>query len=141
MSRRTQRVESVIREAIGMLLLTKISDPRIDPARTSVTRVEVPADLLTARVYVSVMGTEAEQRNALRALRHAAGHIQELMARQVQLRTTPRLDFQPDVQFKKVIQTQAILQQVGEELRHQDELRGAATPSADEEPPPEEGCA
>ena len=139
MSRRTDRVGSLIRDTVGMLLLTKLSDPRIDPARTSVTRVEVPADLLSAKVYISVMGTEAEQRNALRALQHAAGHIQELMMRQIELRTTPILDFQADVQFKKAIQTQAIIQQVSEELRRKDEARGASSPPADVGPRPEEG--
>ena len=138
MSRRTQRIESLIRDTIGMLLLTKIADPRIDPARTSVTRVEVPADLLSARVYISVIGTEAQQRNALRALQHAAGHIQELMMRQIELRTTPILDFQADVQFKKAIQTQAIIQQVSEELRRKDEERGASSPPASAEAPPKE---
>jgi ribosome-binding factor A len=134
MSRRTERISSLIRETIGSLLISKMSDPRIDPARTSVTKVEVPADLLTAKVYISVMGTEAEQRTTLRALQHAAGHIQELMAREISLRTTPRLSFEADVQFKKAIQTQAILQQVSEELRRQDELRGG-TPPAESQPP------
>jgi ribosome-binding factor A len=127
MSRRTQRIESLIRDTIGMLLLTKIADPRIDTARTSVTRVEVPTDLLTAKVYVSVMGTEAEQRSTLRALRHAAGHIQELMARQVQLRVTPKLNFLLDEQFKKTLQTLAIIQQATEEIRLKDEKRGLAS--------------
>ena len=44
MSRRTDRIASLIRDTVGMLLLTKMSDPRIDPALTSITRVEVPAD-------------------------------------------------------------------------------------------------
>jgi len=134
MSRRTERVSSLIRDTIGSLLISKLSDPRIDPARTSVTKVEVPADLLTAKVYISVMGTEAEQRTTLRALQHAAGHIQELMAREISLRTTPRLSFEADVQFKKAIATQAILQQVSEELHRQDEQRGGAPPGEPQPP-------
>jgi ribosome-binding factor A len=117
MSRRTERVASLIRDTIGQLLLTKLSDPRIDSALTSVTRVEVPDDLLTARVYVSVVGTESQQRNALRALRHAAGHIQELMMRQIQLRFTPILDFALDEQFKKTLKTYQLIDQAMAEIR------------------------
>ena len=73
MSRRTERVGNLIRSTIGELLLSKISDPRIDPARTSITRVEVPEDLLSAKVYISVLGNETQERTTLRALRHAAG--------------------------------------------------------------------
>ena len=128
MNRRTERIASLIRDTVGMLLLTKMSDPRIDPARTSITRVEVPADLLTAKVFISVMGTEAQQRSTLRALTHAAGHIQELMMREIELRNTPRLSFELDVQFKKALETHAIIQQVSEELRRKDALRGGDSP-------------
>ncbi len=79
MKRRTERVSSLVRDVLGQILLSKISDPRIDPARVSVTRVEMPEDLLTARVFVSVMGSESQQRNVLRALQHASGRIQELL--------------------------------------------------------------
>jgi len=120
MSRRTQRVASLIRNTIGQLLLSKISDPRIDPARTSVTRVEVSEDLAGAKVYISVVGTEAKQRLAVQALRHAAGYIQELMARQIQLRNTPLLDFQTDKKFKETLQTLAIIDEAMREIRHKE---------------------
>jgi ribosome-binding factor A len=126
MTRRTERVESLIRDTIGQLLLTKISDPRIDPARTSVTRVEVPEDLLTAKVYVSVMADEAGQRTALRALRHAAGRIQKLMMREIELRNTPVLDFHLDRNFKKTLETLQIIQQAMDEIHRKDEQRQAA---------------
>ena len=135
MSRRTERIASLIRDTVGMLLLTKLSDPRIDPARTSITRVEVPADLLSAKVYISVMGSEGDQRNTLRALQGAAGHIQELMMREIELRNTPILSFALDVQYKKSLQTLALIQQASEELRRKEELRGgAATEQPGEEP-------
>lgn len=117
MTRRKDRVANLVRNTIGQLLLSKISDPRIDPAKTSVTRVDIPEDLLTAKVYISVMGTDAEQRRTLRALRHAAGHIQELMMRQISLRHTPALEFLLDKNFKKTLQTYAIIEQAMEEIR------------------------
>ncbi len=93
MGRRSERVGNLIRQTIGELLLSKLSDPRLDPAITSVTHVEMTDDLLGAKVYVSVMGDGADQRKTLRALQHAAGHIQKLMMRQIRLRNTPVLDF------------------------------------------------
>ena len=103
------------------MILSNLSDPRIDPARVSVTRVEVPADLVTAKVYVSVMGTEAEQRNALRALRHAAGHVQELMMRQVKLRHTPVLQFVLDTNLKKTLETLQIIDEAMAEIRSKEQ--------------------
>jgi ribosome-binding factor A len=112
-----------MRKITGELLLTKLSDPRIDRARTSVTRVEVAEDLLTAKVYISVMGTEGRQNRTLQALRHASGHIQELIMRQMSLRTTPVLSFVADTEFKKTIETLNIIQRVADEIRQKDEAR------------------
>jgi ribosome-binding factor A len=131
MSRRTERVASLIRETIGHLLLAKLSDPRVDPALTSVTRVEVPEDLLTARVYVSVVGTVSQQRNALRALSHAAGHLQELMKRQIQLRNTPVLEFALDEKFKKTLETYQLIDQAMAEIRAKEDRQLSASDPAD----------
>jgi len=138
MTRRTERVGSLIRDAIGRVLLTKLSDPRIDPARTSVTRVAVPEDLLTAKVYVSVLGTDAEARRTLRALRHASGHIQELMRQRVSLRHTPVLEFELDTSFKKTLQTLEIIEQAMEEIR-QKQGPGSAEDGHPAENPPGQG--
>jgi ribosome-binding factor A len=129
MSRRTERVANLIRNTIGRILPAKLSDPRIDPARTSITRVEVSDDLLSARVYFSVMGTEAEQRRTLQALRHAAGHIQELMMDDIRLRNTPILVFEIDRRFKKTLETLQIIQQVMEEIHQKEQARALRVPA------------
>ena len=105
---------------IGRMLLTKLSDPRIDPARTSVIRVEVPEDLLTARVYISVIGSDAEARNAVRALQHAAGHVQELLGEKISLRHTPILSFELDTKYKKTIETLDIIERAMDEIRQKE---------------------
>ena len=117
MSRRTDRVDSLVRRTLGQLLLTRLSDPRIDPARTTITNVTVSEDLASAKVYVSVIGSQADQRKALAALKHAAGHLQELMMRQVSLRQTPVLNFVLDTNFKKALETLEIIDQAMAELR------------------------
>ena len=126
MSRRTERVGNLIRSTIGELLLSKISDPRIDPARTSITRVVVSEDLLAAKVYVSVLGTEHQQRTTIRALAHAAGHIQELMMRKIQLRNTPILSFEPDTRFKKTLETYSVIQKAMDEIKQKEQLKNRA---------------
>ena len=123
-----------MRSTIGQLLLTKLSDPRIDPAKTTITHVEVPEDLLTAKVYVSVLGTEGEQRRTIRALQHAAGHVQKLMMRDIQLRHTPVLDFELDTKLRKTMQTLGLIEEAMDEIRQGeqdagDEAGTAAEPS------------
>jgi len=117
MTRRTDRVDSLVRQTLGRMLLTKLSDPRIDPARTTITNVTVSEDLASAKVHVSVMGSQADQRKALAALKHAAGHLQELLMREVSLRQTPVLNFILDTEFKKALATLEIIDQAMAEIR------------------------
>ena len=123
MSRRTERVGHLIRKTLGNLLLAKMSDPRFDPVKTSITRVEVPEDLLTAKVFISVAGDESEQSKTLSSLRHAAGFLQDRMMRRIQLRNTPRLEFQIDTQYKKTMETLSLISEISEELRLKDQAR------------------
>lgn len=132
MSRRTERVGNMIRNIIGELLLSKIADPRIDPAKTSVTRVDVAEDLLAAKVFVSVIGSEAEQRRALRGLSSASGHIQELMVRQMTLRNTPILQFVLDKNFKQGLRTLQLIQQAMDEIEQRQQQRDAQAPPAED---------
>ncbi len=125
MSRRTQRVSNLVRNALAKILHQRLADPRVDPARTSITRVEVPEDLLTAKVYVSVMGTPAQQRKTVNALKHAAGHLQELLGREISLRHTPVLTIEMDRQFKKTLQTLELIQQAMDEIHEKDQPESA----------------
>ncbi len=139
MSRRTQRVGNLIRQTLAEALFSKLADPRVTPARTSLTRVEVPEDLLTARVYVSVIGTESEQARAVEALQHAAGRLQELLMRKISLRHTPVLTFHPDEQFKKTLQTLDLIDQAMDDVRRREDLQEGpdrTPPETEQQEPP-----
>jgi ribosome-binding factor A len=90
---------SVVRQIVSDLLAKKLQDPRISRF-ASVTRVEVSGDLQVAKVYVSVMGSEAEQRGTMRALDHAKGHIQRILAKSIAARHCPELRFLADPSIK-----------------------------------------
>ncbi len=129
MSRRTERIGKLFQQHIGQILLTELSDPRLDPARTSVTRVRVQEDLLRAKVYVSILGTEAEQRRGLEALQHAAGRVQALLRQQVRLRHMPVLEFRTDEQFKGALRTWEIIREAMDEIRQRQAAPDAAAPA------------
>ena len=72
MSRRTERLGSIIQRELAMIILRELNDPRLT-GLPSITHVKVSPDLSIADVYVTVMGTEGQQTAALNALRHSAG--------------------------------------------------------------------
>ncbi len=121
MSRRTQRVANVIRQIIGEAILGKLADPRVNPARTSVTRVEIDEELVDARVYVSVMDEAPNQKLTINALRHAKGYFQEQVGRQLRIRHTPSLTFELDEQFKKTLETYRLIDEAMAEIRQKED--------------------
>jgi len=99
---RLARVSEVIREVASETILFELRDPRVK--LVTVTRAEVSGDLQHAKVYVSIMGTDKEQKLTLHGLRHATGFIQSRLASRLQTRFTPVLQFVLDEGVKKSIE-------------------------------------
>jgi ribosome-binding factor A len=109
-SRRAQKVAEAIREVVSMAILTELKDPRVKDV--TVTYVEVSSDLRHAKVHVSVMGDDTHQDLSLRGLQSAAGFLQAKIAKQLEMRYTPRLSFFLDQGVKHSIEIARILREV-----------------------------
>lgn len=109
-SRRVEQVSEEIQRNIGELLLREMRDPRIGFA--TVTSVDVSPDLEHARVYVSVLGTEEEERDSLRALRKASGFLRTELGRRMKIRHIPQLRFEMDRSTKQAIRISELLDEV-----------------------------
>lgn len=109
-SRRTAKVAEAVREQVATAILFGLKDPRVK--NVTVTRVEVTADLRSAKVYVSVMGDEKMQRLTLRGLQSARGFLQAKLAERVQIRYTPILHFELDQGVKRSIEASRLLREV-----------------------------
>jgi ribosome-binding factor A len=108
--RRVQKVSEAIREVVSMAILAEIKDPRVRDV--TVTFVEASGDLRTAKVHVSVMGDETHQNLTLRGLQSAAGFLQAKLARELELRYTPKITFLLDQGVKRSIEIAKILREV-----------------------------
>ncbi len=104
---RLARIAEVVREVAASTILFEIRDPRVKGV--TVTRSEVSADLQHAKVYVSVMGTEKQQRDAMIGLKNAAGFVQSRLADRLMTRFLPVLLFITDEGVKKSIEVARIL--------------------------------
>jgi ribosome-binding factor A len=82
-----------------------------------VTRAEVSADLQHAKVYVSIMGSEQEQKLAMHGLKHAAGFVQSKLASRLKTRFTPALKFILDEGVKKSIAVSRLINEALAESR------------------------
>ncbi|MCE2499775.1 MAG: 30S ribosome-binding factor RbfA [Dehalococcoidia bacterium] len=93
--RRIERVNGLLREEISALIASQVNDPRLKGIIT-ITRVQTASDLRNARVYVSVMGTEAVRREALDGIQSSASYLRRELRDRVALRYVPFLKFALD---------------------------------------------
>lgn len=95
MSRRTHRVEDLLRAELSSLILRRMNDPRVRLA--SISHVDVSPDLKRARVLLSALGSDSERQECLEALRHARGFLRTQLARGLRhMKSIPELLFELD---------------------------------------------
>lgn len=111
MSRRTERIGSLVQIELGTLLLRKTKDPRL--GFVTVTDVEMTDDLKFARVYYRAMNQDKQETQ--RALEHAAGYLQHEIAVALKLRFTPKLSFHWDESLDQGLRIERILEQLKKE--------------------------
>lgn len=112
MSRRTERMESLVQIELGELVLKKLKDPRV--GFVTITRVRIAPDLKTARVYYSALGAEEQKKEVGRGLEHAKGFLQREIAVSLKLRFTPKLSFSLDDTLDESLRIDQILYQLHE---------------------------
>jgi ribosome-binding factor A len=84
----------MLREEIAQIVGYELEDPRL--TMVTVTDVRVSDNLRDARVFVTIVGDEAEHQAAMAALRHAAPYVRKQLGFALSLRHTPEIHFVRD---------------------------------------------
>ena len=131
-------MNQLIREEISLLLQRELKDPRL--GFVTVTEVDVAKDLRTAKVYVSVLGSEAELRASLSALESARGFIRNWLVPRLRMRAVPHLTFHPDRSMAHAAHIQTVLEGLREREDPPREDDSRVSPPAGAGPPAEPGA-
>jgi ribosome-binding factor A len=91
---RTQRIAERIQREFAQLLITEISDPRLQGI--TVMDVEVDRELAYATIYVCAYDSKERKGEVMSALEGANGFIRRALAGLIPLRTFPQLRFRWD---------------------------------------------
>jgi ribosome-binding factor A len=107
-SHRAGRVrESLYREFSD--IVRNLKDPRVRLA--TVVDAEVSPDLKHARMFVSVLGSEEQKREALAALENAIGHIRREMAQRISMRQVPEVSVAYDDTSERAARLTALIEE------------------------------
>jgi ribosome-binding factor A len=95
-SRRIERVASMVKREVSLMLLNGIKDDRVGAGMVSVTDVIVSGDLQHTKIFVSIYGTDEAKAETMEGLKSATSYVRSQLGQRVQLRRTPEVIFLED---------------------------------------------
>lgn len=108
-SQRQLRVGEALRHALsGILERGNLRDPALRNVSITVTEVRASPDLKNATAFVMPLGGEAAD-DIVEALTRAAPFLRGVIAKEVELRHVPRLQFEVDRSFGEADHIDALL--------------------------------
>lgn len=109
---RMRRVDEAMRAVLSDAIAKDLKDPRV--GFVTVTAVKTSPDLRHARVYVSVLGDDAERTASVDGLRSAHGFLQRRLATELTLKHTPALTFEYDESVDRGMRITQLLDETAE---------------------------
>ncbi len=110
---RVNRVGEEIKKELSILIQREMKDPRI--GFCTVTGVEMSNDLSVAKVYLSVMGSNDQGNEALKAITKAQGFLRSELGKKIRFRIVPELVFKLDGSIAYGSKIESIIQKIRKE--------------------------
>jgi ribosome-binding factor A len=113
-NRRHQRVRELLKRELSLILLREF--PVSEAGLISVNDVVVAGDLHSATIYVSIVGSQEQQRHGLSLLARHRKRIQGMVGSAVVLKYTPELRFVIDESVARGNRVLRILEEIEKTL-------------------------
>jgi len=111
MTRRTERLNSVIQQEISQLLREQVNDPRLS-SLISITKVSTSADLGHTKILISAIGDNVDKKEILQGFTAASGFLRRQLATRLQLKHMPELSFQFDDSIERAANLLRLIDEV-----------------------------
>jgi len=110
MTLRTDRVASLIKEEVGMLLSQRYQ--AAEYGLVTVTEVRVTPDLRIANIFISIMGDDARKQSTLRAIELDKKSIRSHLGANVRTKFTPEINFHLDDSLDRMEKIDSIIRKI-----------------------------
>jgi ribosome-binding factor A len=111
MTRRIERLNSVIQQEISQLLREQVNDPRLT-SLISITKVSTSSDLRQTKVFISTFGDNVDKKEILQGFTAASGFLRRQLANRLQLRHMPELSFHFDDSIERAAEVLKLIDEV-----------------------------
>jgi ribosome-binding factor A len=112
MTQRTERIDELLRQEISEILSREVADPRV--GFVTVTEVETAPDLRHAKVWVSVIGEQAERDATIAALNRVMVFVRRELGTRLRIRRIPEFHVRLDDTAERGTRVLHLLQELEE---------------------------
>ncbi|MDO3676322.1 30S ribosome-binding factor RbfA [Paenibacillus ehimensis] len=109
---RVGRVGEQIKKELSQIIQSELKDPRI--GFITVTGVDVTNDFSQAKVFLSVLGSDEQKEETLKALARGTGFIRSELGKRIRMRKIPELLFKFDASIDYGSKIETLLHQINE---------------------------
>lgn len=96
---RSRRIADQIHRDLSDIIRLELKDPRV--GMITITDVDVSPDTKNAKVFFTVLGDQSRIDDATAGLRRAAGFLRSELARRMETRSVPQLQFSYDASVER----------------------------------------
>ena len=107
---RIERINEEYRKELSQIIGYELKNTNIT-GMISVTKVKVTTDLKYAKIYVSILNSKSIK-NTMEALKKSSGFIRSELAKRINLRNTPELQFEIDDSIEYGAKIDSILKEI-----------------------------
>ena len=107
---RFERINEELKKETSHIISYELKNPNIT-GLISVTKVKITPDLKYAKIYVSILNSKNEK-ETLEGLKKSSGFIRTQIAKRINLRITPELDFVRDDSIEYGARIDSILKEI-----------------------------
>lgn len=110
MKYRLERVREVLKRELGVIMVREL---RFTSPLVTVSDVDITPDLKQAHVFVSAIGNDREQREAIELLEQNRVMLQHELSKRVVIKYTPHLNFKLDGSIERGARVITIMDELG----------------------------
>ncbi|SCW42378.1 ribosome-binding factor A [Paenibacillus tianmuensis] len=109
---RVGRVGEQIKKELSQIIQSELKDPRI--GFITVTGVDVTNDFSQAKIFLSVLGSDEQKEETLKALARGTGFIRSELGKRIRMRKIPELLFKFDASIDYGSKIETLIHQIND---------------------------
>ena len=114
-NRRIEKVSSLLKKEISLILMNDLNDDLILKNFVSVTKIELSGDLQFSKIFISTSADEKIKQTIIENLNAAKNKIRFLLCQRVKMRRIPDLAFKIDRVLDQGLEVLKVLDKLREE--------------------------